>query len=513
MWDKLCDFEKEVFEAVLACLQKSSAGDLNNLTKIAAGVSGGADSVSLLVSLCNIFSPLGVTLHVVTVNHNIRPENETCGDADFVVDLCSNLQKEGKLVDCTVKEISRGFVEQTACERKSGIEEAARFLRYKVFSDFCNQNDIQVLFLAHNRNDNLETVLMRFLQGGNAGSLSGIPIVRPLSSKTDIFRPLLQIERPLIEQYLLDCEIGWRNDSTNQETKYLRNKIRLKLMPFLNQEFPFWQNAVLSGIEKNQNDAETLDKLCDCVKIKFSRDDNSCCEDLHSDFSHQEVLEGNILYDDKNKISTFSFLPENYDCAEIFLPDFLNIDNSIKMRVLTKAMNGLGENSRIPYAFLTDLINEIAKFHEKNVKITKNFGAITFFIEKNAVFLKKSFKKHTDLNFFDIIEESGFFSFPFGVLNVEKNSQNDVSIFINDCFCCEGISLPFIVRSVHSGDFVMSAANTEKKLSDVFSSWHVNEEDKKLIPVIQSVKGEQKILCVLGSFLGYKNWIVKQDLL
>ena len=162
MWDKLCDFEKEVFEAVLACLQKSSAGDLNNLTKIAAGVSGGADSVSLLVSLCNIFSPLGVTLHVVTVNHNIRPENETCGDADFVVDLCSNLQKEGKLVDCTVKEISRGFVEQTACERKSGIEEAARFLRYKVFSDFCNQNDIQVLFLAHNRNDNLETVLMRF---------------------------------------------------------------------------------------------------------------------------------------------------------------------------------------------------------------------------------------------------------------------------------------------------------------------------------------------------------------
>ena len=60
---------------------------------------------------------------------------------------------------------------------------------------------------------------------------------------------------------------------------------------------------------------------------------------------------------------------------------------------------------------------------------------------------------------------------------------------------------------------VMSADNSEKKLSDVFSSWHVNEEDKKLIPIIQSVNDEQRILCILGSFLGYKNWIVKQDLL
>ena len=117
------------------------------------------------------------------------------------------------------------------------------------------------------------------------------------------------------------------------------------------------------------------------------------------------------------------------------------------------------------------------------------------------------------MSFFDIIEDSGIFSFPFGILNVVKNSQNVVSIFINDCFCCEGISLPFIIRSFHLGDSVMSADNSEKKLSDVFSSWHVNEEDKKLIPIIQSVNDEQRILCILGSFLGYKNWIVKQDLL
>ena len=125
----MCEFENKVTEGILNCTQKSSLGDLNNLKRIAAGVSGGADSVSLLVSLCNIFSPLGVILHVITVNHNIRPENETCGDADFVVSLCSKLQEEGKLVECSVKEISRGNVEQLAGERKSGIEDAARFLR------------------------------------------------------------------------------------------------------------------------------------------------------------------------------------------------------------------------------------------------------------------------------------------------------------------------------------------------------------------------------------------------
>ena len=81
----MCDFENKVFEGILNCVQKSSFGSLNNLKKIAVGVSGGADSVSLLISLCNIFSPLGVILRVITVNHNIRSENETGGDADFVV--------------------------------------------------------------------------------------------------------------------------------------------------------------------------------------------------------------------------------------------------------------------------------------------------------------------------------------------------------------------------------------------------------------------------------------------
>ncbi len=517
MRNKLCDFENKVTEGILNCTQNSSLGDLNNLKRIAAGVSGGADSVSLLVSLCNIFSPLGVILHVITVNHNIRPENETCGDADFVVSLCSKLQKEGKLVECSVKEISRGNVEQLAGERKSGIEDAARFLRYKIFSEFCNQNDIQVLFLAHNKNDNLETVLMRFLQGGSAVSLCGIPAVRSLSPKTEIFRPLLQIERSFIEQYLQECGICWRNDSTNQETKYLRNKIRLKLMPFLNQEFPFWQNAVLSGIEKNQNDAETLEKLCDCVKIKFSKDKMLCskvsCGEVSKNVGfHSDVLCDNYLNEDKNGNYESNCSSEVYDSAEICLSDFLCADDSVKVRVLTKAMNALGENSRIPYVFLIDLINEIKKSYEKNVNFSKKFGKITFFVKKNAVFLKKSFKKHTDLIFFDIIEDCGIFSFPFGILNVVKNSQNVVSIFINDCFCCEEISLPFIVRSVYSGDSVLSADGTQKKLTDIFSAWHVNEEDKNLIPIIQSVHGEQKILCVLGNFLGYKNWIVKQDL-
>lgn len=519
MRNKLCDFENKVTEGILNCTQKSSLGDLNNLKRIAAGVSGGADSVSLLVSLCNIFSPLGVILHVITVNHNIRPKNETDGDANFVVDLCSNLKSDGKLIDCTVKEISRGFVEKTAYERKSGIEEAARFLRYEAFFEFCDRNDIQVLFLAHNKNDNLETILMRFLQGGSAVSLCGIPAVRSLSPKTEIFRPLLQIERSQIEQYLKEFGICWRNDSTNQETKYLRNKIRLELMPFLNQEFPFWQNAVLSGIEKNQNDAETLEKLCDCVKIKFLKDKMLCskvsCGEVSKNvgFQHCDVTGDNILGDDENESFCSKCISDSYDCAEICLLDLLKADDSIKIRILTKAMNGLGENSRIPQAFLKDLINEITKAHEKNIKITKNFGTITFFIEKNTIFLKKSFKKHTDLSFFDIIEESGFFSFPFGVLNVVKNSHNIVSIFINDCFCCEEISLPFIVRSVYSGDSVLSADGTQKKLTDIFSAWHVNEEDKKLIPIIQSVNDEQRILCILGSFLGYKNWIVKQDLL
>lgn len=512
----MCDFEKKVYDGIFG-----NVTDVLN-KKIAVAVSGGADSVSLLISLCNIFSPLGIVVQVITVNHNIRPKKETCGDVDFVVDLCNQLKSFGKLTKCSVAQIPAGTVSECAEIRKCGIEEAARFLRYKIFSDFCLKNNIDVLFLAHNQNDNLETVLMRFLQGGNVQNLCGIPCTRELSEKTIICRPLLKIERFEIEKYLTDNNFLWRTDATNCDVKYFRNKVRLKLIPFLDNEFPEWKNAVLNSIEKNKDDCKVFDSLLEKVpfEVQKSKEKYGC-----NNFSDKfENFDENVNFSDffENNTSCTS-----YNLVKIFLKDFLPLENSIKTRVVIKAMNMIDENRRIPYAFIKDLINSVSAaatsanndcvfnteksdFATYNkICFSKKFGNVQILCKKDCIFFKKSFKNHTDLFFFDIIEKSGEFSFPFGNLIVRENEEKNVSVYINSCFCCENLSFPFIVRSAVYGDVIKMSNGDEKKVFDIFSDFHISEDDKKLIPIVQSLHSFQPIICVPGKFLGYKNWIVK----
>lgn len=521
------DFEKKVCDELFDCVSDVLS------KKIAVAVSGGADSVSLLISLCNIFSPLGIGVRAITVNHNIRPKKETCGDVDFVENLCERLKSSGKITECFAAQIPEGAVSEFACKRKRGIEEAARFLRYKAFSDFCRENEIDVLCLAHNKNDNLETILMRFLQGGTAQSLGGILRARNLSEKTTICRPLLNVERFEIEKYLEEGGFSWRTDATNRDVKYLRNKIRLKLIPFLNDEFPEWKNAVLNAAGKNRDDAEIFDAFLKKIPFEVgnrkSKSERINCRDDFADFSREpcdffnsDNFSENAVCADFSETGDFC---DARDFVKIRLKDFLPLENALKIRVIIKAMNMLGENRRVSSAFVKDLIDAILKavsrddaaFCESNpdftpenkINFSKNFGNIRILCKKDCIFFKKSFKNHTDLFFFDIIEKSGTFYFPFGELRACENEKKSVSVYINDCFCCENLSFPFAVRSAVCGDVVKTADGGEKKVSDIFSDFHIGEDDKKFIPIVQSLQNFQPIICVLGNFLGYKNWIVK----
>lgn len=127
----MCSFEEKVLNGIKKC----GISNLSGL-KIGAGVSGGADSISLLISLSNILSPLGLTLYVITVNHNIRAKEESSGDANFVLNLCKNLSDKGFLIKAKCYEIEEGQVSALAKERSGGIEDAARELRYEAFESF-----------------------------------------------------------------------------------------------------------------------------------------------------------------------------------------------------------------------------------------------------------------------------------------------------------------------------------------------------------------------------------------
>lgn len=424
----MCEFEQKVLNGFISCNVKNE--------RIGVAVSGGADSVSLLLSLVHAMP--SAKFYVITVNHNIRPKEESGGDAQFVLELCERLKADGAAVCCKVVELPCGAVHNLEEERGQGVEDAARFLRYAAFEQFMAENNLDCLCLAHNKNDQLETVLMRFLSGADVETSGGIKQLRG-----KYVRPMLGVTRSEIEAYLNGLGQSWRTDSTNADVTYLRNKIRLKLVPFLNENFDGWEKAVLSGAEKNEQSAVVL----------------------------QEIVEA---------------FPYVVRSGEVELPgkNFYAQPFAIQCRVLLKACNLAGENSRIPYSFIKDVL--------RNPKGKKAFGSVEIYPKKTCILVKKSVKTHTECVFSAIIEESGTYSFPFGELAVNQ------------------FELPCCVRSARLDDSVKSADGKSKKICDIFSDWHVPVDQRSMIPVVQKLKGpEQEIVAVLGSVLGFSDWIVK----
>ena len=232
------DFEKKVYDSLLgACV--GAAGDasgeqkcvgvsspaVENKACIGVGVSGGADSICLLVCLANLFKKCpSVSLKVVTVNHNIRSEEESGGDCDFVVSVCNKLNEvyyqNKNAISCEVVSLEKGKVFDFAKSRGAGIEESARFLRYQIFEDFIEKNHLDCFCLAHNKNDQLETALMRFLQGSSIEGSCGI-----WENRGKFVRPLINCDRKEIEKYLTEQGFEWRTDCTNLDNSYFRNRV------------------------------------------------------------------------------------------------------------------------------------------------------------------------------------------------------------------------------------------------------------------------------------------------
>ena len=477
----MCDFEEKVKKSITDVL-KIPGPQLFKEARIGLAVSGGADSLSLLLALAEIAGRGEKTpLYVITINHNIRPAEESRADADFVLEICKDLRNKGYSIEYELVEFERGQVEQEAEKRGAGIEEAARFLRYAAFEKFIKQHALSALCLAHNKNDQLETILMRFLQGSPVEAAGGIKMSRQAAadgSKGLFIRPLLKISRSEIEAYVKSRGYSWCTDKTNLETDYLRNKIRLKLVPFLDQTFPGWQRALISGAEKAEEDAELI---------------HSCMESFP--LLHKTEAKG------------------GEESIEISCRDFSSCSPALQRRLLLSACNMAGEKARIPNQFIKDVLLALKNSNSEG-DFSKHFGTIDIIKEKNKLFVKKSSESNTDFVFSDIIEETGTFEFPFGFLDVfnykEQNGKRFVSVCAGEGSPVENIPLPFCVRNARSGDMVTCADGSEKKVSDVFSSWHVPVSKRSFLPVIQLLDEEkQRIIAILGGFSGYKDWIVK----
>ncbi|HWZ12458.1 MAG TPA: tRNA lysidine(34) synthetase TilS [Acidobacteriaceae bacterium] len=197
--------------------------------RVAVAVSGGADSVALLRAMLDAAQEIGLALMVVHVHHGLRGADADA-DANFVRELAGKYQLHLELVHVD----TRARVEKTG----ESVEQAARHLRYEAFHRLLHSDEIDAVATAHTLDDQAETVLMKFLRGAWTEGLSGIhPVVRVPQTEGRIVRPLLNVRRVEIEAYLRSLGQPWREDASNADTAFTRNRVRHELLPLLRRDY------------------------------------------------------------------------------------------------------------------------------------------------------------------------------------------------------------------------------------------------------------------------------------
>ncbi len=212
--------EESRMQKVFDYIEKEQMIQAND--KVIVGVSGGADSLCLLFVLLEYRRQIPFSLAAVHVEHGVRGE-ESLEDADFVEEIC---REYGVLLRRFSFDIPR-----LAREKKLSVEEAGRSARYEAFAHAASEMGADKIAVAHNKNDQAETMLFHMARGSGLAGAGGIRPVRD-----NIIRPLLCLKRSEIEEYLRKRQIHWRVDRTNKETRYSRNCIRHHILPVMEKE-------------------------------------------------------------------------------------------------------------------------------------------------------------------------------------------------------------------------------------------------------------------------------------
>ncbi len=240
-------------EALAARVQRTIAarGLIRRGERVLVGVSGGADSVTLLHMLASWRELLALSLCAVHVDHQLRPESAR--DAAWVRQLAARLQIP--LI------VERRDVQARCREHGWSLEDGARRVRYQCFASAAAQHSAHVLALAHTADDQAETVLMRLLRGSGLTGLSGIPMTRPLE-RVRVVRPLLSVWRQELLAYLRHHELSYRDDASNEDVRFTRNRIRHQLLPLLERDYnPQTKSVLVQLAEQCRDDSAYLEHL------------------------------------------------------------------------------------------------------------------------------------------------------------------------------------------------------------------------------------------------------------
>lgn len=281
---------------------------INTGDKIVLGVSGGPDSIAMLDILRQLKSEMKFEIYVVHINHSIRGEDAD-EDEEYVKNYCRKYE-----IECFTKKIDVPTIART---EKIGTEEAGRKVRYEYFEEILKETGSNKIAIAHNKNDNVETIIMHLLRGSGISGLKGIEPIR----ENKFIKPLIECDRQEIEKYCEENNLQPRIDKTNFENECTRNKIRNIVIPYIKKEF-------------NPNIIETMTRLSDVIS------------------SENDFIE-NIAKENYNKILVI----EGKDKIELKLKEFNLLDEVLKNRIILIATKKLfGSTQGIEKVNIVDII-------------------------------------------------------------------------------------------------------------------------------------------------------------
>ncbi len=250
---------------------------LENSTGVVVALSGGADSTALLLCLNALKSEYNIKVTALHINHMIRGA-EADRDEIFCKNLCENLNVDFVCERVDVPSLSK--------EYKMSLEMCARQERYRIFEEVCKKTGSKFVATAHTASDNVETVLFNVARGTSLTGLCGIVPKRPLTdSGVFVIRPLIDVTRSQVEEYLAFCGQDFVTDSTNLEDEYSRNLIRHNVVPHLQKLNPSIEQTV-SKMTKN---------LCKIGEFVKNEANNLFCEDVKELNNLDTLIQSEII--------------------------------------------------------------------------------------------------------------------------------------------------------------------------------------------------------------------------
>ncbi len=429
---------------------------IENGDSVIAGVSGGADSVCLLKVLIELSNIMDLKVTVVHVHHGIRGE-EADRDMNFVENLCNSWNIMCKTYRYNIPDMAKNL--SISCE------EAGRQARYEAFSKTMMEINANKIAVAHNANDNAETIIMNMVRGTGIKGMCGIPIMREC-----IIRPLLNCTRDEIEKYLADNNIEYVTDSTNLEEDYTRNKVRRVVLPYI------CDNINDRAVEHINNMGEQLSDIENYLESIITQ-------------QLSEVIEGNAI--NKEWLKDAHIVPAREAIRSVIRQEagkLKDITNKHIEQVYLLAFKEVGSQINLPY-------NLIAITTYDRLIIRKNIQKDDIIFEPIAV---------NRFGTYELKQNNAVFKFS----EIYKENVKIVENRYTKCLDYDILNGHLRIRTREIGDYiVIDSEGRKKSLKSYYIDMKIPKEERDNVLVLAD---EHEILWVIGYRIG-ENYKVTEE--